>query len=280
MARLTTESYVKIALIVALGAVLIGAVTVGGCSGFRFGFGSNLSQIGDADIEVNNIDSISIDWASGSVDVKVHDGESILIAEYANQGLSRSQQMHWDVKDTTLKIDYGNAVGCSSFGGKRLEIMVPKKLAKEMGSFTINGASGEYGVEGLTCNEFRTDLASGSLQAKGMDISDLRLDLASGNAFVEGRVSNEIKAGVASGNIDIRCLEVCPQEIDADMASGTVVVSIPENEGFTVKVDRISGNFESDFALQQNGDSYTYKDGKAFFKADMASGQFILKKTA
>lgn len=279
MTRLTTESYVKIALVVALGAVLIGAVTVGGCSGFRFGFGSNLSQIGNADIEANSIDSISVDWASGSVDVGVHDGENILISEYANQGLSRAQQMHWDIKGDTLKIDYGSAIGCSSFGGKRLEIKIPKKLAKEMGSFTITGASGEYVVEGLSCDEFRTDLASGSLQAKGMNVADLRLDLASGNVFVEGQVSNKIKADVASGNIDIRCLEVCPQEVDADMASGTVVVSIPENEGFTVKVDKLSGNFESDFTLQQNGDNYTYKDGGASFKADMVSGKFILKKT-
>ena len=71
----------------------------------------------------------------------------------------------------------------------------------------------------------------------------------------------------------------CPNSIDADMASGTIAISIPDNNGFTAYVDKASGSFESQFETTQRGDGvYVHKDGGANFDIDMASGKFILNR--
>lgn len=281
MARLTKESYTKIVLIILLGALLIGVAGFGTCSPFHVNFGSsNLSQLGEARIDQNEIQNIDIDWAAGSVDISVYDGKEVLVTESSTGNISKSQQMRWQVSGDTLKIDYGASFSCGFPGTKHLEIKVPKSLAQNMGTLDIDGASGDYHIKSIECESFKMTIASGKVDATDMVIGDLKVDVASGYALIEGEVSGELKTDVASGNINVVCEKIMPSSIDSDMASGTVVVSLPENEGFTAKIGKLSGHFESEFATAQNGESYVYKNGKTSIKADMASGQFILKKTA
>lgn len=280
MARLTSQSYVKITLIVLLALVIIGLAGLGSFSTMRFTFGSSsLSQIGGAEVSASDVDNIEIDWAAGSVDVAVHDGDGILLTEYATHDLNKVQQMRWGIEGKTLKIDYGAGWACTSITTKRLEILVPKDLAQKLGVLDIDGASGTYTVNDVSCDSFKVFLASGRLEASGIKVGDLRLDAASGATFVEGHVTGDIRIDVASGESTVICKGEAPQSINASMASGTVAVSLPENDGFTAQIDKASGHFESEFEAQQSGDLYTHKDGGISIKADMASGRFILKKT-
>lgn len=281
MARLTSQSYVKIILIVLLAIVIVGVAGFGSCSVMRFNFGSsNLSQIGGAELSASDIDSIEIDWAAGAVDIMVHDGDGVLLTEYADHNLNKAQQMRWGIEGKTLKIDYNQAWGCSNFGTKRLEILIPRDLANALGVVDIDGASGTYTINDISCDSFKATLASGQLDAKGMTVGDLKLEAASGNSFLEGKVTGDIKIDVASGEATVVCKEDAPKSIDADMASGSVTVSIPENDGFTARIGKLSGHFNCEFETQQSGEDYVYKGGGMSIKADMASGNFALRKTA
>lgn len=281
MARLTTQSYFKISLIILLGLLLVAGAGLGACSikGFTLGGGS-LSQIGSAEVDVSGVESIDLDWAAGSVEIKAYDGDKIVLTESTTGSLAKAQEMRWEVKGSTLEIDYGRNWSCMSFGEKHLEILIPVTMAKDMNILDIDGASGDYVVSDLVCNEVKVGLASGSLNAKDMAVGDLRIDAASGNARFEGEIVGKINIDVASGHVDVVCLETPPSAVDADMASGTVSVSLPENDGFTARIEKLSGNFQCDFDTQQNGDSYLYGNGGIPIRADMASGQFLLRKTA
>lgn len=280
MSQLTSQSYVKIVLLILLGVVIVGAAFFSSCSGFRIGFGnSNFTETGNAQIEASGIKDINLDWAAGSVDFTINEGNDIILTESSSGSFSRAQEMRWKVSGSTLSIDYGNGFSCMNFAQKHLEISIPKSLADNLGKIKIEGASGEYFLQGLACEELRLGLASGRINAYDMEVGDLNIDNASGEIIVTGNVSGEIKTDTASGSINIESEKEMPESINSSLASGNISISIPENDGFTVDLDKLSGNFHSDFSTQQNGSRHVYKDGSTDIRIDIVSGNFTLQKS-
>jgi DUF4097 and DUF4098 domain-containing protein YvlB len=285
MAHLTTASYVKIALISAL-AVLLCTIAIGfsTCSSFLWNSRDlGLFQLGSAEIEASEVKSIEISWASGSVDITTHAGDNTIKLTESTSGTTRGlPEMRWRLSGNTLVIDYGSVgfYSCSFYGDKHLEVSIPQSMAKGFSSLGIDGASGKYTLQGLTCDDLKVSLASGSLKATDMTIEDLTLAIASGNVSVEGQIENRIEVDVASGDARIVCEKRCPKALVADIMSGKVSIWIPENDGFSLTLDKLSGSFYSDFDLKQNGGTSVYKDGQASFRVSIASGQFNLRKNS
>ncbi|WP_102378801.1 DUF4097 family beta strand repeat-containing protein [Raoultibacter timonensis] len=279
MARLTGASYAKIASAVLLAVALFAIAGFGaGCSSWQLRAGGD-SMIGSANVAASDVKNIEVDWAAGSVQMHVVDSASdeIELIETGN-GITKGQEMRWKISGNTLFIDYGGWFSCFSFGSKSLEIRVPQKYAADFGLVKIDGASGYYNVTGIGCDKLDVDLASGELEARDFAVRELNIDVASGKSYAQGSVSESVKTHAASGRIEV-VSSVCPNVIDADMASGTIAVTIPDNEGFTAYVDKASGSFESQFETVRQGDgSYVHKSGGAKFDIDMASGHFILNR--
>lgn len=281
MARLTGASYAKITVAVLLAVAMFAIAGFGvGCSAWQLRAGGD-SMIGSANVAAGDVKNIEVDWAAGSVQMHVVDSASdeIELIE-TGSGITKGQEMRWKMSGNTLYIDYGGWFSCFSFGRKSLEIRVPQKYASDFGLVKIDGASGYYNVTGIGCDKLDVDLASGELEARDFAVRELDIDVASGKSYAQGSVSESIKTHAASGRIEV-VSSVCPNVIDADMASGTIAVSIPDNDGFTAYVDKASGSFESQFETVQQGDgAYIHKNGGAKFDIDMASGKFILSKTS
>lgn len=282
MAHLTGSSYAKIAVAVLIALLLFATAGLISCAGwdFRMGKGQN-EMIGNASVPTQGIENIEIDWAAGSVDVIVSDKNEIELMEYSKGSLSKTQSMRWSVSGDTLKVDYGSWFSCLSLTSKSLEVHVPKALAAELGMLDIDGASGMYSVNGIACNKLKVHLASGEFNGSDIAAQQLDVDLASGIFDARGSFADSIRVQVASGNVGITSSEVCPHTIDADMASGNVVIGIPENDGFTARVDKASGSFQSEFETAMQGDNaYVYGDGSALFDVDIASGSFALQNVS
>lgn len=282
MARLTGASYAKITVAILLVAVLFAIAGLGmGCSSWQLRLGGD-TMIGNATVAASDVKNIEIDWAAGSVQMHVveSDSDEIELIETGN-GITKGREMRWKVSGDTLFVDYGGWFSCFSWGSKSLEVRVPQKYASALGTVSIDGASGYYNVTGIGCSKLDVDLASGELEANDVSAGELNIDVASGKAYANGIVSDTLKVHAASGRIEVVCNDVCPRTVDADMASGTIAVSIPDNDGFTAYVDKASGSFESQFETIQRGDgTYVHKNGGATIDVDMASGKFILSRTA
>ena len=63
-----------------------------------------------------------------------------------------------------------------------------------------------------------------------------------------------------------------------DSASGDLDISLPENAGFRVTIDALSGKFHSDFPATQNGNSYFYGNEACIIDFDGASGNVRIRK--
>ncbi len=278
MVKLTGSSYVKIALVLALGAVLIAFST---CSGPWFSMGRP-TNIGNASVNASDVENLAVKWAAGSVTIEVVDNASdtIELVETSQGGFSRAQQMRWSVSGGTLDINYGSWFSCASLSKKDLEVRIPKKYADSLGKVRLDGASGDYRVQGIGCESLDLKLASGRADAQEVSAKALSVDLASGQLSATGRFAESVDVQTASGTASVTCKEVAPRAIDADLASGRVTVAIPENDGFTAKVDKSSGSFSSAFPTTQQGNGYVYGNGGASINVRIASGEFVLDKTS
>ncbi|MEG0324126.1 MAG: DUF4097 family beta strand repeat-containing protein, partial [Raoultibacter sp.] len=225
MAHLTGSSYAKIALAVLIALLLFCVAGFGSCAGWdvRFGKGQN-EMIGNASVSTQGIRNIEIDWAAGGVDVIVSEGNEIELSEYSSSSLSKAQSMRWTVSGDTLKVDYGSWFSCLSLASKSLQVQVPKALAADLGLLDIDGASGTYSVNGIVCERLKVHLASGEFRGAEITAKQLDTDVASGIFNAEGSFSESIRVHAASGNALITSSDVCPRTIDADMASGNVVI--------------------------------------------------------
>ena len=273
MTKLTTASYVKITLIIALGLLILGSIGFGGCSAMRFGMRGG-TEMGSANVDAASVKNLSVKWASGAVNIDVVDeGDAIELVETAPRGMTKAQQMRWSVNGDTLSIDYGTCsrarAGPQGPAGAHSE-----KLRPEPGAVEIDGASGDYDVNGLGCETLKLKLASGDVDGQHLQADELRVDVASGQLDVEGRFADRVDVRTASGQTRIVCREACPKTIDADIASGSVSVAVPESSGFTARIEKASGRFSSSFSLSQNGNVYTSGDGSASINARLASGEF------
>ena len=203
MARLETASYVKISLIIVVALLLFSFVGFGSCSSWNpaAGLTGNKAQMGSSLVDAASVENLEIDWASGSVDIIVDpQATQIEFSETSYGTLARAQEMRWELSGKTLKIYYGGWFSCSALSAKDLSVRIPASYAAELGNITIQGASGNYHMEGLTCENLTVKLASGEVKALDMKVNEVNLEVASGQVLVDGRVSNKIRTDVASGS--------------------------------------------------------------------------------
>ena len=297
MTKLTGSTYTKVALVVALCLVLCGGLL--GCSTgcgsawynaqqqFEANFeAADFENVGSAEVDSGGIRNITVQWASGGVDVAVRndDTDTIKLTETAPGRLSEQQQMRWRVQGDTLQIAYGWErswlFGCSATAHKQLTIELPKRLAADLGAFTLQAASGTYDLGTLGCETLNIDLASGQVNGADMRADNLRMNVASGLIDLKGAFVEQIVLDAASGNISIAST-ACPASADLTLLSGNVDIALPADSSFTADVKKLSGSLDCSFptAHGKNTDSYVVVgSGDSRFAIDITSGNVSLQE--
>ncbi len=139
----------------------------------------------------------------------------------------------------------------------------------------VNTASGEIVVEGICRREFVADTASGGVEFAGT-AEVVEIDTASGSIKVSVSGLRTFDADAASGKVTLHCLDAENlQAVGIDTASGEVRIGLPENDGFTLDFDSMSGDLKnSDFAMY--GDQHG--DGRIDIDVDTVSGGVVIEK--
>ncbi|MDR2492336.1 MAG: DUF4097 domain-containing protein [Coriobacteriales bacterium] len=307
MARLSGGARLKIVLVVLLCLVLVaGAWGVLRTGPFFVPFwntsmlGSHNWTSGDTSIDAARVTSLSVECFAGKVTVREHEGPAVEVRQVTNNGasLSEDQKVHWALEGGTLYVASERPVPhfLPFSGAYQVEVLLPKRMAQQLddvkayvhsgelqasglGCFqlTASVASGELVLKGVAADTLAFDLASGTIKASGMTAETLDLDLASGEAEVAGSLK-AIHTDAASGSIRL-VSSVAPTSMSINTVSGSCLIAIPENKGFTAQVSKVSGRFVCDFETVRKGDdTYVHGDGHADYRFDMASGSVELQK--
>lgn len=225
-------------------------------------------------VDVQNIREISIDWLSGSVSVFMDSSATdIAIQEGTNQNIA-STRMTCTVEDGELEIDSGSGTALS----KDLCVILPVDLAATLESLDIATTSARVEVYGICeVKEMDIETISGSVTIGGEDSAycqELSVSTNSGSVEIYCTLAEELYMSSTSGELmytyngagNIFC------NIEAETVSGHVSLSLPEDLGFTLTVDTVSGSLNSEYPMTRSGEAFVVGSGDCEIEISTVSG--------
>lgn len=299
--RIAAWSAVAVALAVLLLLGLVGKIPPI-IFGFNTGYNyadSNKYQSGSGTVDGDKVHDLDINWIDGSIKIEVYDGEDVQISEKSRKNLKEDEQLQYYNKNGRLMIQYQKArkklLSLEGNLGKELTVKIPISTAEEMGYVGVDTVSSDTGMDGITADKIDLNSTSGDFELTGCRTSKLLMNSTSGSLtgeslFVEGELNTDstsgdvnIKGSVlridsdsTSGSVNVES-KVCPEKVRTDTVSGSVTLSLPENDGFKFKNDTVSGMVKCDFYVTFENDHGIYKNGGADFSFDSVSGDVSIK---
>ncbi len=213
------------------------------------------------EISPDGIENLEIDWISGEVDVIPYEGNVILVTEYHSKDIDDEDKASVNKSGNTLNINF--LTGKRIFGNmsfnlrKSLKVQIPHELATNMVEIRIDGVSSEISLLDIDAKDLKLDSVSGKIVARG-NFMDIDVDTVSG----------KVQLDIGSQ------FEKC----DIETVSGDAVLAIPEDTGFTVEQDKVSGSFESEFAMSFSKNRGEHLGGGAKITMDTVSGNLRIEK--
>ena len=230
-------------------------------------YGSSKRQFGSGDTdsvtggEVNrvtaaDVHSIEINWVDGDIEIySAEDSDEIVFTEEYS---GKAEPLEYTLEGDRLIIDYTRSTRAfiginlnSIWGAKSLKVGIPASLRGELRRLSVDTVSSKCVVSDQIADKLYINTVSGKIEADG----DFK----------------EIQADSVSGRVDIVC-GILPDDMDIDTVSGGVHLTLPENDGFSVEFDSVSGDLKSELALSRSDERYTYKNGGPDFAVDTVSG--------
>ena len=230
--------------------------------------------LGSGTIPAYEVNDIEINWAAGSITIETADTDSISFSE---TGGKDSEPMVYRQQGNKLIIEYQVpkvVFGFSSSSSKDLVITIPQDW--QGGKLTVNAASAELTVNGLTTNDISVNTASGDCTFTDCSLSELELNSASGKVNYIGTLYR-LDCDTASGDITV-VFDNIPKSIEFDGVSADLELTLPADAGFIVEMDALSGGFTSDFETSQRNGQYICGDGSCKIDIDGMSGNVTIRK--
>lgn len=242
------------------------------------GFDDTNYQSGGTSIAVGSINEIEINWVAGNIKFEVHDGDQIIFAETARTKITDEKALRYAVYDNKLIIDFSrNMRGPINIGNnmsKSLLVKIPKAMI--LRKLDIENVSSDIDLGSFSCRSLSISSVSGEISGSGIVADNLNCETVSGDIELEGSFK-VIDHESVSGDVKITS-DVCPDKVDGEAISGKIELYIPENDGFTVDYDKVSGNVNCDFPVTSGKDRITYKNGNSKFDYSTISGNIYIKQ--
>ena len=284
-----TNAIIRIVLfslaILILGSILLGSVTYE-----LFSFGGHSVRI-DNEVVVtdgvqtkftgnaSNIDHLAIEWVAGTITIVPDSGsDQIIVRESVVD--KEKYAMHITQSGNKLKIEFNDedgfyiGIGSNEVDSKDLVISVPTDWVCD--SLEIDAAVADVNVSGLTIRDVEFDGASGICTLTDCRIEKLDIDTASGDVNFTGTLDT-LDFDAMSARFTGTFQNV-PNRLDVDTMSGDLELYLPEDCGFTMNMETMSGDFSSDFATTLQNNSHRYGDGRCRISVNAMSGDVEIRK--
>ncbi len=262
---------------------------------------SEAYAIGGNSIAAQDINDIEVNWLAGNVKILAYEGDEITFSETSTSALTEAEKLRYLVKDGKLTIQFsapsrGLRMFFNSTPEKTLELKVPQQLATSLNRLMLDSVSAQLDLQNISakelalytvsgpiyltnssCNTLTAESVSGEIIFKAVSADTLTAENVSGAAELNGSF-NDLDYESVSGSVSIDS-EQALGNYQIETVSGSIKLAIPENPGFTVDYETVSGSFSCDFPTTSRKQQAIYKDGKALLDLETVSGSIkIIKK--
>lgn len=236
--------------------------------------GGNVSSTGS--VNASQVSELEIQWVAGSITIVPGDTEQI---EFSGTP-DAEWPMVWKQVGNKLMIQFCEDHVHSPFGknhhdySKDLVVTVPKSWTPR--EVQIDAVSANVDVSDLTMTEVEVSSASGICEFRNCVADSFSVDTMSGNITFSGSIG-ELECNAASADCTIVASQV-PRGISMESMSGDIDLTLPETAGFTVEMENLKGDLNTDFAVTKRGRIYTYGDGSCQIEMSALSGNVTIHK--
>lgn len=286
-------------IILSIILVVLAAVVLTSCGYDRYEAYTNYKDyiVGGASYDTD-VRKIDIDWISGNVSIYAYDGETVNVYEESEIELKETEKLRCRLNGGKLDIKYvGPNTKLPRTGlRKRLYVEIPKAIAadfteikvdaisanvdiKELGAsmLDVQTTSGEITLETCDFPICEIDSVSGSTEILSCKVAGLSVETASGKVLVENSEVTDFSVETVSGEVDFTST-IMPTAVRAESISGKITVTLPENGGFTLDYDSVSGDVSCEFPTTKSLGKYIYGDGVNVIKIKTISGNLSIRK--
>lgn len=258
----------------------------------------NEYSVGKTDYVSATVENIAVDWISGEVNIIPYDGDTVKIEETSYDDIEEKYELRWRIKENTLYIKPCKSTGAwnlaNKIPAKYLYVYLPESLAADINKIEIETASASINITGVTATEMDAATASGDMWLEKCTATNLNIENVSGYVNCTGLNAETVEAETVSGNLEFMGNL---NELDAESVSGTVYLSatdapdradvstvsgeikfaVPDNDGFNIRLDSVSGKITSDFPLTVNNGNRTYGNGIRNYDFETVSGNVYME---
>lgn len=232
-------------------------------------------------VDAAKIREMEIEWVAGSIVIQPADTDEISFREEDVGGSGKS--MHWKIQGDKILIQYAEdgkfpLKARMDWKDETKDLIIEVPVTWQFDSLKVAAAASSLNVRDLSIREMEFDGASGECIFDNCTVEKLDLDTASGNVRFTGSLQL-LDCDAASADIVLKLTNV-PGKLDMDTASGDLDVTLPADAGFTVSMDTLSGDFESDFEFTMRNDNYVAGNGLCRIDVDAMSGDMIIRRGA
>lgn len=235
-------------------------------------------SIGGAEVPKDKISEIQVNWTSGNVKVVPYVADAagmdaIKFHENSGTSLEKDYQMRYKVEDGVLKIQYTKPnlklKGLFKSLNKDLTISIPAGMT--LTDVKIDTVSANIDMESTTADHFDLVTVSGDINGAMLKGNSMEAENVSGEIRWSDGAFQTVTGNSVSGDINT-AFATMPRDINLETVSGTITLSLPKNDGFTVDYDKVSGDFNCAFSVQMDKNSAIYKNGINKIKLETVSG--------
>jgi len=246
-----------------------------------------------ADITCSDTDKVGLVYTTGSKKVDfsavMSDGKLTIEEKSAAWTLGFGSTIHSTLTLTLPRAMYEEITFDLASGNITAKELTSLKLAANVASgsmelseaadtIKLNIASGKIIMDNFnnnTSSSIDVNVASGSVEMSGYKCAKTKAELASGSVTLNG-ISGDVDGQLASGKLILN-YAVWDGDLDVELTSGKVDVTLPEGSGADVDFERMSGSMSIDLdgkSVKLTGNSNTTVGGENVhkIKAETLSG--------
>ena len=236
----------------------------------------------DYTVPAADLTGVEVQTSSGDVTFGVSQDDNIYIVELSKTELSEDKLARIQSQDGVLSIAQGQKFSAGSllfnYGmlSSDFEIYLPQRawntirvntssgdVEREKGleaaNLCLHTTSGDIECPEIQCGVAEIESVSGDVEVSGC-CCELRIQTVSGDCAFRG-AADKLSAKCTSGDQLLR-MENVPGALDISTVSGDTKLYLPDNDGFVLRYQRISGEVRSDFNLKT---SLSDKSGTAVY---------------
>ncbi len=224
---------------------------------------AQVSQASSQRFEDVTIRKIKIEWVAGEIEMIPGDCASFEVKE--PEGIEQKYKTAYELSGDTLVIKEYDQSFEFSLG---INLNTITSMASKHVMVTVPETVEEVEIETVSSPV----MISGDISLKKLDVKMVAADVN-----VAGVTAREIEVEGVSGDFSMELLPGA-EKVEIEMISGDINLYVPEDLGFTMETESVSGDTNVSVSVTNRGDTMIAGDGSCKISLETVSGEMNIRK--